>query len=39
MERALPIELIDEQHFNFDEKRYLELLNDTYDSITKVFYA
>jgi DNA polymerase, archaea type len=36
--RALPIELIDKHLFKYDEKRYLELLSDAYESITKFFY-
>lgn len=36
--RAIPIELLAESHFQYDEKRYIELLRGVYDSITKVFY-
>jgi DNA polymerase-2 len=36
--RAIPIELVEETNFKYDEKRYLELLRGVYDSITKVFY-
>jgi DNA polymerase-2 len=36
--RALPIELLDKHLFKYDEKRYLELLSDVYESITKFFY-
>jgi DNA polymerase, archaea type len=39
LERAIPIELIDEHNIRYDTKRYLELLKDTYDSVTKVFYS
>jgi DNA polymerase, archaea type len=39
LERAVPIELIDENNFRYDTKRYLELLKETYDSITKFFYS
>ena len=38
LERAIPIELIDEHNIRYDTKRYLELLKETYDSVTKVFY-
>ncbi len=39
LERAIPIELIDEHNIRYDTKRYLELLKETYDSVTKVFYS
>ncbi len=39
LERAIPIELIDENNIGYDTKRYLELLKETYDSITKFFYS
>lgn len=39
LDRAIPIQLVDKNHFKYDEKRYLELLNDVYNSITKVFYT
>ena len=39
LERAIPIELIDEHNIRYDMKRYLELLKETYDSVTKVFYS
>ncbi|CAN5733856.1 hypothetical protein BH23THE1_BH23THE1_27920 [soil metagenome] len=39
LERAIPIELIDEHNIRYDTKRYLELLKETYDSVTKVFYT
>ncbi len=39
LERAIPIELIDEHNIKYDVKRYLELLKETYDSVTKVFYT
>lgn len=39
LERAIPIELIDEHNARYDTKRYLELLKETYDSVTKVFYT
>jgi DNA polymerase-2 len=38
LDRAIPIELINKNYTKYDSKRYLEILNDTYDSITKVFY-
>lgn len=37
-ERAIPVELVSEFDFIYDEKRYLELLREVYDSITKIFY-
>jgi len=39
LERAIPIELINKHAIRYDTKRYLELLKETYDSITKVFYS
>ncbi|WP_144729295.1 DNA polymerase domain-containing protein [Candidatus Nitrosocosmicus arcticus] len=39
LERAIPIELVDEHNIRYDTKRYLELLKETYDSVTKVFYT
>lgn len=36
--RAIPLELVEEIHFNYDVKRYLAILQEVYDSITKVFY-
>ena len=39
LERAIPIELIDENNIKYDTKRYLELLKETYDSVTKFFYT
>ena len=39
LERAIPIELIDENNIGYDTKRYLELLKETYDSVTKFFYS
>ena len=39
LERAIPIELIDEHNIRYDTKRYLELLKETYDSVTKFFYS
>ena len=39
LERAIPIELIDENDIKYDTKRYLELLKETYDSVTKFFYS
>lgn len=39
LERAISIELIDEHNIRYDTKRYLELLKETYDSVTKVFYT
>jgi DNA polymerase, archaea type len=38
LERALPIELIDKNHFKYDEKRYSQLLSEMYKSINKFFY-
>lgn len=38
LDRAIPIELINKNDPKYDEKRYLEILKDTYDAITKVFY-
>lgn len=38
LDRAIPIELINKNNPKYDEKRYLKILKDTYDSITKVFY-
>jgi hypothetical protein len=39
LEKALPIELIDKNHFKYDEKRYSELLSDVYKSISKFFIS
>jgi len=39
LERAIPMELINEHDIRYDTKRYLELLKETYDSITNVFYS
>jgi DNA polymerase-2 len=38
LDRAIPIELINKNDPKYDNKRYLEILKDTYDSITRVFY-
>ena len=38
LDRAIPIELINKNDLKYDNKRYLEILKDTYDSITRVFY-
>lgn len=37
-ERALPLELYGKSSYGYDEKRYLELLREVYDSTTKIFY-
>ena len=33
------LRLIDENNIRYDTKRYLELLKETYDSVTKFFYS
>jgi DNA polymerase-2 len=38
LDRAIPIELINKNDPKYDKKRYSELLKNTYDSITRVFY-
>lgn len=38
LDRATPIELIYKNKVKYDEKRYLEILDDMYNSITKLFY-
>jgi DNA polymerase-2 len=37
LDRAMPIELINKHKFNYDVRRYVELLNQVYHSITKIF--
>jgi DNA polymerase, archaea type len=37
LDRAMPIELIEESHINYDIKRYCKLLDNTYNSIIKYF--
>jgi DNA polymerase, archaea type len=37
LERAVPIELIEESHINYDVERYCKFLNNIYRSITKYF--
>ena len=38
LDRAIPIELINKNDPKYDKKRYSEILKNTYDSITRVFY-
>jgi DNA polymerase-2 len=38
LDRATPIELINRNDPKYDKKRYSEILKNTYDSITRVFY-
>jgi DNA polymerase-2 len=38
LDRAIPIELIDKHVTKYDEKRYLELLENSYKSIIKLFH-
>ena len=38
LDRAIPIELIRKNYTKYDNKRYIEILKNTYDSITRVFY-
>ena len=37
LERAVPIELIEESHINYDVERYCKFLDNIYHSITKYF--